>query len=163
MPNVMRMAWLRVCWLPAPLRVTAGHVVVTHHTSCPRCSRTLPKLSVDPKKACVCDKHALRTCHTKRFDLQKGLCDRNSPTCTLSQNGYGEALILRFGSQKKAGRGVWERGGRTQIPVSLRLSNSARSVFLSLPLSHGIVRGQCFRKRLRTVIMSQKWLWLYYP
>ena len=28
-PTVMRMAWLRMCWLPAPLRVTAGHVVVT--------------------------------------------------------------------------------------------------------------------------------------
>ena len=25
----------------------------------------------------------------ERFDLQKGLRDRNSPTCTLSQNGYG--------------------------------------------------------------------------
>ena len=41
---------------------------------------------------------------------QKGLRDRNSPTCTLSQNGYGAGLILRFGSPKKA-RKRCGRGG----------------------------------------------------
>ena len=39
---------------------------------------------------------------------QEGLRDRNSPTCTLSQNGYGEGLILKFALKKKAGR----RGGK---------------------------------------------------
>ena len=29
----------------------------------------------------------------------KGLRDRNSPTCTLSQNGYGKEMISRFGSR----------------------------------------------------------------
>ena len=32
---------------------------------------------------------------------QKSLRVRNSPTCTLSQNGYGKTLILRFGSPRK--------------------------------------------------------------
>ena len=36
---------------------------------------------------------------------QKGLRDRNSPTCTLSQNGYGAALISGFGLSKTAGLG----------------------------------------------------------
>ena len=57
---------------------------------------------------------------------QKGLRDRSSPTCTLSQNGYGEALIPRFGSKKKRlGEGCGRGGGRTQILDSLRLLNSA--------------------------------------
>ena len=93
MPTVMRMAWLRVCSLPAPLRVTSWRAVPTHYPSCPRRSRTLPKRSMVPRKACVRDKHALRTRHTERFDLQKGLRDRNSPTCTLSQNGYGDSSV----------------------------------------------------------------------
>ena len=46
-----------------------------------------------PRKAFVRHKHALRTRHTERFDLQKGLRDRNSPTCTLSQNGYGDSSV----------------------------------------------------------------------
>ena len=32
---------------------------------------------------------------TERFDLQKGLRDRNSPTFTLSQNGYGACPVAR--------------------------------------------------------------------
>ena len=47
---------------------------------------------------------------------QKGLRDRNSPTCILSQNGYVARCILKFGSPKKAPRGVWERGEKTKIP-----------------------------------------------
>ena len=96
MLNVMRIAFLRVCWLPAPLRMTAGRVVPTHHTSCLRRLRTLPKLSVLAREAFVCDNHALRTRHTERFDLQKGLRDRNSPTCTLSQNGYGDSPVSNY-------------------------------------------------------------------
>ena len=53
---------------------------------------------------------------------QKGPRDRNSPTCTLSQNGYGEGLILRFGSLKKTGPGVWERWGEDP--------NSRKSAFV---------------------------------
>ena len=34
-------------------------------------------------------------------ETKKSLRVRSSPTCTLSQNGYGEALILRFGSPRK--------------------------------------------------------------
>ena len=33
------------------------------------------------------------TTRAKRLDLPKGLRDRNSPTCTLSQNGYGERFV----------------------------------------------------------------------
>ena len=36
---------------------------------------------------------------------QKGLRDRNSPTCTLSQNGYGAGWISGFGLSKTAGLG----------------------------------------------------------
>ena len=43
---------------------------------------------------------------TERFDLQKGLRDRNSPTCTLSQNGYGAGRTVRrqLGAQNVNGR-----------------------------------------------------------
>ena len=33
---------------------------------------------------------SIDTTRAKRVDLVKGLRDRNSPTCTLSQNGYGD-------------------------------------------------------------------------
>ena len=48
----------------------------------------------------------------------KGLRDRNSPTCTLSQNGYGNPEISRRGSRKRTGPGCGRGGGRTQIPES---------------------------------------------
>ena len=34
--------------------------------------------------------HVASKRRAERFDLEKGLRDRNSPTCTLSQNGYGD-------------------------------------------------------------------------
>ena len=45
------------------------------------------------------------------FELGKrGLRDRNSPTCTLSQNGYGDREgILEHSTNKMVGGG-WERG-----------------------------------------------------
>ena len=133
-PNVMRMAWLRVCWLPAPIRVTAGRAVPTHYASCPRRSQTLPKFLMVPRTACVRDKHALRTRHTERFDLQKGLRDRSSPTCTLSQNGYGESLILRFGSPKKLQKGCG-RGGKEPNLQKSRNVDSVCSFIPCIPIS----------------------------
>ena len=50
---------------------------------------------------------------------QKGLRDRNSPTLSVTLRAYDVALIPRFGSPKKAGRGLLEQGGRSPMTQSL--------------------------------------------
>ena len=51
-----------------------------------------PEESRAPVK-CALDKNRTRQ--------QKCLCDRNSPTCTLSQNGYGETCSQTLESQSE--------------------------------------------------------------
>ena len=57
-----------------------------------RCSSTTPSHA----RARLEHGRVTRTRRTERFDLQKRLRDRNSPTCTLSQNGYGEGVPARL-------------------------------------------------------------------
>ena len=65
---------------------------------------------------------------------QKGLRDRNSPTCTLSQNGYGEGLILRFGCPKQLQKGCG-RGGKEPNLQKSRNVDSVCSFIPCIPIS----------------------------
>ena len=64
-----------------------------------------------------------------------GLRDHNSPTCTLSQNGYGDGAIPRFGPPKMAGRGG---AGRLQKEIVIV---QIRSPFSASPIG-GLGRGE---------------------
>jgi hypothetical protein len=58
---------------------------------------------------------------------QKGLRDRNSPTCTLSQNGYGDFFARpKFGHT--SGRGLWKKVLPKEV-VLLRPPNTYQEHF----------------------------------
>ena len=62
-------------------------------------------------------------CTTCAFELRKrGLRDRNSPTCTLSQNGYGDNICLQAERRAPSLHQAEPRAGKT-IAKDMRYEN----------------------------------------